>query len=369
MKAAEDWIEKRLDIGEDTESFDYFDFVKTFSLNQHKCDLVFWRQERMKKCTYDAVEECHDALIDMVTTNVKKASGSETTERDGLQNEPTLPSNQAAAANTTDHSTVVANMIKERSSLQSILEPVGLVELLGIVDLTLPDVAATLRKKLELLVPTHLHRIVLSSANPHLLRIAPRESVLDLKDFDIYTHHDLRALEVITQQCLDIIQAPKSLFQSATKERSLAVSTTIPLINVIFRQFNDVVELEWLEVETDGLKRHKWDDIGFANMGTCRVVTFLLELSSGTAISDQKAGDDLIKLYRNSVRTLNAIANHLDSRFTLHNITYVRQRHCQLHLPENGRELQQLLKDMPKVFGWCNGVLQLDRQLNEAAAD
>ncbi|KAG0166720.1 hypothetical protein DFQ30_006866 [Apophysomyces sp. BC1015] len=282
MKAAEDWIEKRLDIGEDTESFDYFDFVKTFSLNQHKCDLVyvralkqafwqsmlhkthsrlypaqseikaqeqcdnrFWRQERMKKCTYDAVEECHDALIDMVTTNVKKASGSETTERDGLQNEPTLPSNQAAAANTTDHSTVVANMIKERSSLQSILEPVGLVELLGIVDLTLPDVAATLRKKLELLVPTHLHRIVLSSANPHLLRIAPRESVLDLKDFDIYTHHDLRALEVITQQCLDIIQAPKSLFQSATKERSLAVSTTIPLINVIFRQFNDVVELEW----------------------------------------------------------------------------------------------------------------------------
>ncbi|KAG1153490.1 hypothetical protein G6F37_010313 [Rhizopus arrhizus] len=82
------------------------------------------------------------------------------------------------------YSNVVASMIKKCSSLQSILEPVDLVELLGIVDLTLPDAAAILQhqvnsiwcEKLELPVwkpesayEECTHRIMSSNANSHLL--------------------------------------------------------------------------------------------------------------------------------------------------------------------------------------------------------
>ncbi|KAG1489390.1 hypothetical protein G6F47_004569 [Rhizopus delemar] len=114
-----------------------------------------------------------------------------------------------------------------------------------------------------------------------------------------------------------------------------------------------------LEVEANSLKRHKLDGIGFPSMNKCRVDTFLLELSDGTAANDQKIGDGLIKLSGSSVHVLNAISNHLYNRFTLHtyrchysnktisfelltlvdNSTYVRQRHCRLSLPENDREL------------------------------
>ena len=137
------------------------------------------------------------------------------------------------------------------------------------------------------------------------------------------------------------------------------------------------------------LKRHKLNGIDFPNMGKCCVVTFLLELSDRLVTNDRKVGDDLIKLSRNSVHVLNATSNHLYNRFTLrtyychysnktvsfesltlvNNATYVRQSRCQSNLPKNGRELEQLLKDMSKVFSWRNGVLQLACQLEKAAAD
>ncbi|EIE84858.1 hypothetical protein RO3G_09568 [Rhizopus delemar RA 99-880] len=94
-------------------------------------------------------------------------------------------------------------------------------------------------------------------------------------------------------------------------------------------------------------------------MNKCRVDTFLLELSDGTAANDQKIGDGLIKLSGSSVHVLNAISNHLYNRFTLH--TY----RCHYSNKTISFELLTLVDNST----WCNDVLQLACQLEKVAAD
>lgn len=69
--------------------------------------------------------------------------------------------------------------------------------------------------------------------------------MLSADRFDVFVYYDLRALEIITDTCLDILQAPRNILDHEIGERTLAVDLTMPFINALFRPFNDVVEIKW----------------------------------------------------------------------------------------------------------------------------
>ncbi|KAG2221810.1 hypothetical protein INT45_013306 [Circinella minor] len=274
--------------------------------------------------------------------------------------------------------------LKSREELLKHLYPFDLVGSLEIIDLTLHDIKRSIndevlsawggKLKLPVWVPDlpcelFIANIINSSPNPHILRVKARqrEPVLSADLFDIFIHHDLRALEIITEASLDMLQAPTHIMDHQVGERTLAVEFTIPFINALFRWFNDIVELKWLEVETESLKRHKWDGLGLAKNKNQEVASFLLELSGGTSANDEKVQSDEVK---HPIRTFccqyhNKVL-YFESLTLVDNQKYIRQRHVQIKVPQNGQELKDLLQKMHLVFGWRDAVVQLARNVKNA---
>ena len=146
------------------------------------------------------------------------------------------------------------------------------------------------------------------------------------------------------------------------------------------------VALFRLEVGTENLKRHKWEGLGFAKNKNQEIVSFLLELSGGTSAKDKKVQIDELKLYRNAQRAANVVSSYLgdqhpirtfccqfhnkvlyfESRTLVDNQKYIRQRHAQIKIPQNGQEPKDLLGKMHLVFGWRDAIVQLARNVEAA---
>lgn len=95
----------------------------------------------------------------------------------------------------------------ERARFKEIMELLDLVEMLGILDYTLPNIEEPCKCRRKLQLPTwishevrtkYIQSMQSSSPSPHLLRIASRRPVTEAEQFNIFSHYDLRTLESIT---------------------------------------------------------------------------------------------------------------------------------------------------------------------------
>ncbi|KAI9004822.1 hypothetical protein CLU79DRAFT_849613 [Phycomyces nitens] len=183
------------------------------------------------KRTLQAIENGHESLVKAASNTVKKVCDNFLNSNNAEKEEPTASSQESnrdttnkntdvqCSSSSNDESgqsaTTLKKLLKDREDIQKFAGSFDLVGQLGIIDLTLPDVA----KKVEKLVQTRwaenlklpswspdepckrfISQIKASSPNPHLLRLAARDSTtIDPKQFDIYEHNNLRVLEFITE--------------------------------------------------------------------------------------------------------------------------------------------------------------------------
>ena len=108
-----------------------------------------------------------------------------------------------------------------------------------------------------------------------------------------------------------------------------------------------------------------WDGLGLVKKKKQEIVIEFLELPDRTSASDDKVKSDEIKLFRNAQRSVNVVANYITGdqptrtfccqysnkviRFEVLTLVdskkYVRHCHAKVKIPENGFELQGMLKE------------------------
>ncbi|KAI7849437.1 hypothetical protein BDC45DRAFT_540158 [Circinella umbellata] len=180
--------------------------------------------------------------------------------------------------------------------------------------------------------------------------------IIEPVKFNPYKHHDLCALEIIT--------------------RSYAIYGVIPIINALFLQYNKKTDIEWIEIEANVTKRHKWD--GLMTTGKKPKATIMMiEFTDGLGYEKEtKNISNTQKVYCNALRVVNsnssnACSHHpriftvltIDDKIYFESLTqvdnevYIRKRSIEIVLPTSFSGLLEAVSILLSVFSWRNAVM------------
>ncbi|KAG1292879.1 hypothetical protein G6F66_006574 [Rhizopus arrhizus] len=177
--------------------------------------------------------------------------------------------------------------------------------------------------------------------------------VIESSDYRPLKHYDLRTIENVAGNWIDLMCSPSNYIPRERGERTSAIGGVIPILKSLFRPFNDIVTMRWIEIEEDGTKRHKWD--GVMNHVDSKAAVMLIEFAGGFVnVDSNKLLSDTIKTYRNTARILNS--KNSDTKHPPYRV-YVRTRKATLDIPYYPGGLKTAVKQFPDVFSWRNTVI------------
>ncbi|KAI8146186.1 hypothetical protein BJV82DRAFT_600813 [Fennellomyces sp. T-0311] len=199
-----------------------------------------------------------------------------------------------------------------------------------------------------------------------------RMPVIPSQDYYPIKHYDLRIVDSIASRWVDLMNLPSNHIAVKCGERKSAIGGAISVLNALFLHNNDQVKLDWIEVEVDGTKRHKFDGV-LNDVENSKATIMLIEFAGGFGHRDvKKLRTDTHKVYRNALRLIDAskskpnvfVVLTWDRQIFFETVTlvksntFVRSRQATLTVPHSPRGVKKVMEAMPQVFTWRNTVLE-----------
>ncbi|KAI7848457.1 hypothetical protein BDC45DRAFT_523239 [Circinella umbellata] len=175
---------------------------------------------------------------------------------------------------------------------------------------------------------------------------------------------------------LDLMTSPLNPILGHHHERTSAIYGVIPIINALFLQYNDKALIEWIGIESDATKRHKWDGVMITNKkpnATIMTIEFAGRFGNE---KERENVSDFQKVYRNALRVFNpdspsasapypriftVLTSHnkvfFESLVQIDNEVYVRRRSAELTLPTSFSSFQDAVEALPSIFTWRDAVV------------
>lgn len=169
--------------------------------------------------------------------------------------------------------------------------------------------------------------------------------------FDPYIHSDYEFVHSMISHFTRMAESPLNPLLTQTRERTAATHTTFPIINNLFMQFQDIIQLKWIEVLHSDTSNSKIDGLALKKEDGSMLA--ILELAGGTRTSTlKKLNADVYESYKNALKTLRR--NHQNKIFIVlyfdntlffeslkkYDHSFIRKRHLTLDMPKIAWEIK-----------------------------
>lgn len=117
--------------------------------------------------------------------------------------------------------------------------------------------------------------------------------------FDPFVNNEYDFIHGILSHFVKLAESPDNPVKQVLKERTAATWTTLPIINGLFLQFQDLIKIKWMEVLHENTDTSKIDGLLLS-----KNVTVLVELAGGgiKTSTRKKLESDTKKTYDNAVK-------------------------------------------------------------------
>ncbi|KAI7849436.1 hypothetical protein BDC45DRAFT_520769 [Circinella umbellata] len=358
----------------------------------------YWKgvsNRRVSKRKLEAAEKMTDIAASTMESIAEDIEDLARKRHHSLADSIALPSSstdppviQSTTHTPTDLRTALIPLMKVVDQFDTSLKIFNIIDFTetGVYDLFKNSLDADLFEKLNLPVERDwvpdeycaslLKSIAAADPDQKDLIVAVRTPVIEPVKFRPYKHRDLRALEIITGNWLDLLTSSINPIIGHHGEHTSAIYGLIPIINALFLQYNEKTDIEWIEIEADAAKRHKWDG-SMTTSKKPKATIMMIKFTDGFAYEKEtKNISDTQKVYRNALRVVNsnspnACSPHpriftvltIDNKIYFESLTqvdnevYIRKRSTEVVLPASFSGFLKAVSILPSVFSWRNAVM------------